>query len=42
MTRQIAPLTEREAWKALAAHYESVARYICGNFLPTTPNVASA
>jgi len=26
MTRPIAPLTERQAWKALAAHYESVAR----------------
>jgi glucose-6-phosphate isomerase len=26
MTRPIAPLTERQAWKALAAHYESAAR----------------
>ena len=26
MTTPIAPLTERQAWKALAAHYESVAR----------------
>jgi len=26
MTTQIAPLTERQAWKALAAHYDNIAR----------------
>src|SRR5262245_32702078 len=26
MTKQIAPLSERQAWKALTAHYENVSR----------------
>ncbi|HMF50302.1 MAG TPA: hypothetical protein VK603_16740 [Candidatus Saccharimonadales bacterium] len=42
MTKEIAPLTERQAWKALEAHYENVRELNLRKLFRMTLSAASA